>query len=217
MIGGNANLLWTGILVTTWCVFHSMFVTHWWDRLVRRRLPGAHPLARLVYVVFSTLSFLGMMAWIRTHDDRLLWAWPGPWAALRWTGLAAALLCFWLGVRAYDNRAFLGLSQLRAWLRGRPAPEPPFRRTGVLGVIRHPWYTGSLLFFVFCLPVTDVNLVWRGVFFLYTLIGAQLEERKLLRDLGPAYAAYRRQVPRFFPRLKRPGRPVGPRKPRRPG
>ena len=29
-------------------------------------------------------------------------------------------------------------------------------------------------------PVTDVNLVWRGVFLFYTFIGTEIEERKLV-------------------------------------
>ena len=52
---------------------------------------------------------------------------------------------------------------------------------------------------VFCLPLTDVNLVWRTVFLIYTLVGTELEERKLLTDFGNAYAVYRDRVPRFFP------------------
>ena len=51
-------------------------------------------------------------------------------------------------------------------------------------------------------PWTDVNLVWRGIFLAYTLIGTELEERKLLRDIGTPYAEYRSRVPRFFPGLR---------------
>ena len=81
--------------------------------------------------------------------------------------------------------------------------RPPSRRCatgGILAVIRHPWYGGTLLLLVFGLPWTDVNLVWRGVFFAYTLLGCELEERKLLRDLGAPYADYRRRVGRYWPR-----------------
>jgi len=195
-------LIEVGIASGLWCFGHSLLVTHWWDGVLRRRLPRAHALGRVGYVVFSTLTFLGLMAWIRTLPEHLLWDWPGGWVVLRGAGLAAALVLFWLGGRAYDNRTFLGLSQLRAWLGGRPAPEPPFRQTGILARIRHPWYTGSILLFLCCLPVTDVNAVWRGVFIVYILIGTELEERKLLRELGEQYAKYRRRVPRFLPRLR---------------
>ena len=77
------------------------------------------------------------------------------------------------------------------------------RTSGILGIIRHPWYTATLILLVFCTDVTDVNLVWRLVFAVYTLVGTELEERKLLQDLGREYADYRRRVPRYFPALSR--------------
>ena len=86
-------------------------------------------------------------------------------------------------------------------MAGREHRNPPFRSDGILGVIRHPWYTGTILFLVFSLPVTDVNWVWRVVFLLYTIIGTELEERKLLVEIGDQYRDYRRNVPRFFPGL----------------
>ncbi len=195
-------LMKVGLACAAWCFFHSLLVTHWWDRTLRRMAPRAHVLGRFGYVAFNTVTWFALMIWIRTLPERALWNWPGGWAVLRWAGLLAALWLFWAGSRVFDNRTFLGLSQLRAWLRREPAPTPPFRQTGILRRIRHPWYGGSILFFLFCLPVTDINAVWRGVFLLYTLIGTELEERKLLRELGDSYAEYRRQVPRYVPRWR---------------
>lgn len=195
-------LLEVGLACGLWCFFHSLLVTHWWDRLLRRLLPRAHVLGRFAYVVFSTVTLVWLMLWIRSLPELTLWSWPRWWAVPRWTGLLLAALLFQQGARAFDNRTFLGLAQLRAWLRGETQPEPPFRQTGILRRIRHPWYAGSILFFLFCLPVTDVNAVWRGVFIFYTLIGTELEERKLLRELGAPYAEYRRRVPRYVPRWR---------------
>ena len=122
-----------------------------------------------------------------------------------WLGLAEAMFLFWLGTRCFNGRTFLGLTQMRDFAAGRTPEQPVFTATGILGVIRHPWYTGTLIFLGFCLPLTDVNLIWRLVFMAYVLVGTELEERKLLRDLGESYAAYRREVPRFFPALRRRG------------
>ncbi len=196
-------LLWKiGLMCSLWCFFHSLMVTHAWDRFLQRALPKDHALGRLAYVACSAVTWFWLMIWIHGLPHSTLWAWPGAWAILRWTGLLLALLLFRQGSLVFDNGTFLGLSQWRAWRKGAAAPEPPFRQTGILRRIRHPWYAGALLFFAFCLPVTDINAVWRGVFILYTLIGTELEERKLLRDLGPAYAAYREQVPRYLPHLR---------------
>ena len=197
------RLLLVGLVTAAWCALHSVFVTHKWDRYVHRRLPRHHPLNRLVYVGFSTVSLAALAWWMHGLSPRPLWDWPGWWSTLRWIGLLDAALLFWLGLRAYDGQAFLGIRPWRDQRAGRPLREPPFHTSGILGMIRHPWYTGALLLLLFCLPVTDVNLIWRSVMFVYVLIGTELEERKLLREIGLPYEEYRQRVPRFFPRIVR--------------
>jgi len=200
------DLILVGAWTTVWCIFHSWFVSHTWRNLVQRHFPRYHVFNRLVYVTFSTFSLGLLMLWIRTMPSVTLFTWTGFWAWIRVLGLAEALFLFWLGIRSFDNRSFLGVTQALAYLKGVPAREPPFRTGGILAIIRHPWYTGTLILLVFCLPYTDVNLVWRMVFLIYTLVGTELEERKLLKDLGETYAAYRREVPRFFPAIRTRGR-----------
>jgi len=195
----SVDLILVGIWTTVWCIFHSFFVSHRWRNLVCRHFPRYHVFNRLVYVVFSTMSLGVLMFWIRTLPTVTLFDWPGWWTWVRWLGISEAMFLFWLGTRSYNNRSFLGLTQAMDYLRGNPTREPPFRTTGILAVIRHPWYTGTLIFLVFCLPYTNVNLVWRAVFLAYTVIGTELEERKLLKELGTAYADYRHRAPRFFP------------------
>jgi len=197
--------LQAALVTFLWCCCHSLFITHRWQRLVRRILPRRHVFARLAYVIASTVSFAVLVLWVRGLPERPLWSWDGGWAVARGLGLAAALACFWLGARAYEGRAFLGLRQVADWTAGRPARAPRFREDGILGVVRHPWYTGTLVLLVFMLPWTDVNLAWRLVLGGYVVVGTELEERKLLAELGDTYAAYRRRVPRFFPRLRRRG------------
>ncbi len=193
------HLIWTAVLAALWCAAHSLLITHTVRDRVRALFPRYHVFDRLIYVVFSTVSLAVLFAWLRTLPEQLLWDWPGWWRWVRWAGLLEAGVLFWLGAQSYNGRAFLGLTQIRDFVAGRPTVPPPFSTAGILGVIRHPWYTGTLVFMAFCLPVTDVNLVWRVVFSLYVLVGTELEERKLLRDLGETYAEYRREVPRFFP------------------
>jgi len=201
-VSESAPLLLVGVWTSLWCVWHSLLATHRWREWVRRLFPRWHVFSRALYVAGSTLTLAVLMVWILSLPERMLWDWTGVWAYARWLGLAEAAFLFWTGLRAHDNRHFLGLSQLRDHALGRETAEPPFRADGILAVIRHPWYSGTLLLLVFCLPWTDVNLVWRGVFFAYTLIGCELEERKLVRDLGAPYADYRRRVGRYWPRRR---------------
>ena len=210
MLDPDRNLILTALWTTLWCVGHSWFVSHRWRAIVQGLFPRYHVFSRLIYVVFSTLSLMVLMLWIRTLPENILFTWTGGWTWIRWLGLAEAAFLFWLGIRSYDNRSFLGLTQALDYLKGNSATGPSFRESGILAIIRHPWYTGTLILLVFCLPWTDVNLVWRGIFIIYTLIGTELEERKLLRDFGAPYAEYRARVPRYFPGLRKPNRKFTP-------
>ena len=207
MTAQETDLTSVAVWTTVWCLGHSWFVSHTWRDLVRRHFPRYHVFSRLVYVIFSLLSLGVLMSWIRILPAVTLFDWPGWWAWVRWLGIFEAVFLFWLGTRSYDNRSFLGVTQAVGYLSGRPTGEPRFRSAGILAVIRHPWYTGTLILIVFCLPFTDVNLVWRAIFLVYTLVGTELEERKLLKDFGAGYAAYRARVPRFFPDHRSLGRP----------
>ncbi len=194
------TLMSVALATALWSFLHSLLITHYWQRWQNEKFPAMEPWSRLIYVVFNTLSLGFLFLWWRSLPQTALWDFEGPWLILRWAGILVALVFFGLGAAAYDNRAFLGFRQVANHLRGISGGQPRFSRRGVLGWVRHPWYTGTLLFFVFCLPVTDVNLVWRGVFLVYTLIGTEMEERKLVVELGQPYVEYRREVGRFFPR-----------------
>lgn len=202
LVSGNGVLLRVCLWTTLWCVFHSLLATHGWRALVLRLFPRWNAFSRVIYVAASTVTLAALLAWLRTLPEQRLWEWEGIWAFARWLGLVEAGFLFWAGARAYDNRHFLGLSQLRDYALGRQPGEAPLRTDGILGVVRHPWYSATLLALVFGLPWTDINAVWRGVFLLYTLVGCELEERKLLRDIGAPYAEYRRQVGRYWPRRR---------------
>jgi methanethiol S-methyltransferase len=79
-------------------------------------------------------------------------------------------------------------------------------RTGLYRYVRHPLYTCSILI-LWLVPVMTVNLLAFNLgATLYMTIGAFFEERKLVREFGGEYEAYRRHTPMLVPGLK-PRRP----------
>jgi len=113
--------------------------------------------------------------------------------------LASALALFAAGARRYDFRQFMGLNQLK----GRNdcaalTDDCSLDKDGVLGVIRHPWYTGGILI-IWARPLDAAAILTNLVVSGYLVLGAFLEERKLMQRFGNAYDAYRRQVPMFLP------------------
>jgi methanethiol S-methyltransferase len=126
----------------------------------------------------------------------------------RWSGLArmgqigmllAAFYLFWAGSRNYDLLQFLGFRNLHADdTCSLVSADCQLEKTGVLGIVRHPWYAGGILI-VWTRNLDGSALVTNIVLTGYFMIGAWLEERKLLRQFGDTYRSYQRDVSMLFP------------------
>ncbi|MCP4311007.1 MAG: isoprenylcysteine carboxylmethyltransferase family protein [Bacteroidetes bacterium] len=86
---------------------------------------------------------------------------------------------------------------------GTKRENPEVINTGVFKVIRHPIYTGALLFYLGAILIT-LSLVsaafWILVVAFYIII-ARYEERILTEEFGEKYTAYKKQTGMLFPRL----------------
>ena len=187
------------LTAAAWCAAHSLCIAPGIESRLRRLLGPLQAYNRLLYVLGSTVSVSVLLWWWHGMTQVVLWRWEGGWAVLRWAALSVAAVLAGGGVMAHNNCAFLGLRQIAQQPPGR-APAPPLlRRHGILGRVRHPYYGAGLLGTIFHADVGDVGLAWRGVFAVYFVIGAALEDRKLRADFGPAYDDYRREVPALLP------------------
>lgn len=104
-----------------------------------------------------------------------------------------------LSLSHIDALAFLGL---------RPFPDhiEPFRESGIYRYMRHPMYSGFMLMLL-ASPVQSINSLNLALFVsLYFVVGAILEERRMLQ-LHPQYADYKKRVPAFIPWRTLFGRP----------
>jgi protein-S-isoprenylcysteine O-methyltransferase Ste14 len=194
-------LIGVGLSATVWCFLHSWLLVPGIKERLRARLGRRAELERPLYVIFSVVTLLPLLLWWRSLPQRVLFAWPGAWQIVRWVGLFLAGVMFAAGLRVHDNRELLGLRALQRLRSGRPPPPPRLRRDGILARARHPYYAGTLLLLICLGPDSDVNLVWRLVFLLYTYLGTRLEERKLRATFGEEYRRYEREVPRYLPRI----------------
>jgi protein-S-isoprenylcysteine O-methyltransferase Ste14 len=94
-----------------------------------------------------------------------------------------------------------GLRQ--AWLAFRGVPYTPlqFATPGPYRLVRHPLYTGWLTVFWATPTMTAAHLLFAVGTTAYILAAIRWEERDLIAA-HPEYAAYRRRVPMFLPRLR---------------
>lgn len=184
-----------------WGGLHSLLISPAWMRMVSARFPGFCPWYRLAYNGLAVLTLLPLLHFKDVLAGETLLRWDGLLTPIRFALFGAVIWLFWAGARVYDLRVVGGLAQLRSACSyaGTPYAEE-LRTEGILARVRHPWYGGALLLLWTRTGAFDAaELVTSLVLTGYVLIGARLEERKLVHVHGQSYRDYQRSTPMFFP------------------
>lgn len=177
----------------TYCIIHSLLADDRVKERVRERTGPHFRYYRLAYNFLSLVLLIPPLAVERTLDSLLFD--PSPLITVfRGILFLSSVALFWAGARSYDMGEFLGISQARG-----EREKPALKRDGVLSLVRHPWYLGGLLF-LWSRRLTEGTVVTNAVLSVYLVVGAHLEERKLLRAFGAEYERYREEVPMLIPR-----------------
>ena len=174
-----------------WGVVHSFLASH-----LAKDLFGFRRLYRLLYNVFSVISFAPILYLLVILVDSPLYQVPAPWSWVMRGGQALSALLLLVAILQTDTLSFIGLRQL---VEEEKSGQLVTR--GLYKVVRHPLYLFSLTF-LWLSPSMSVNsLVFNIGVTAYFIIGAYFEERKLLRDFGEAYAEYKRRTSFLIPGL----------------
>lgn len=154
---------------------------------------------RFAYNIFAVLSLLPVLALPVLLPDRRLYSVPMPWALPLMGIQLLAVAALGVGLLQTGLWSFLGLKQLAG--RREIGEDDQLVVTGLYRWVRHPLYTAGLGF-LWATPIMTRNLLglYAGLS-AYLVIGAIVEERKLLAIFGGAYSQYREQTPMLFPRL----------------
>lgn len=158
-------------------------------QLTGRRLPWY----RLTYNLFA-LAMFGwvMLAW---QSTQVLYLVPGVlnliMQGLQLLTLVAMLVC----LRKTGLSSFLGfVAEDRS---------DTLCTSGCHAIVRHPLYLLGLLFFLLNPVMTTRWLTLSILGTAYLVLGALIEERRLLQHFKTDYARYQQRVPFLFPRLQR--------------
>lgn len=85
-----------------------------------------------------------------------------------------------------------------------PVPASQLKVNGIHRFVRHPLYSGTILFvwgLFFVFPFLN-NLIAVILLTFYVLIGISFEEKKLLKEFGRKYEVYMMNVPMLIPRFR---------------
>jgi protein-S-isoprenylcysteine O-methyltransferase Ste14 len=122
--------------------------------------------------------------------------WEGSMRFVQVLLAAVSVYLFVAGGRHYSWARFWGISQIK---EGRSlADNNTFVVSGIHRIIRHPWYLSGILI-VWAQDLSASTILINMVINVYFMIGAVLEERKLVREFGEKYREYQRTVSMLFP------------------
>ena len=100
------------------------------------------------------------------------------------------------------KKYFMLLSGVRSIFH--PVPTVELKSEGIHRFVRHPLYSGTILFvwgLFFIFPILN-NLIAVVLLTTYVLIGIGFEEKKLLNEFGKKYQEYISKVPMLIPDFK---------------
>jgi protein-S-isoprenylcysteine O-methyltransferase Ste14 len=168
----------------------------YWTRLVPQ------PIERSTYVLVSSLM-LALLMWQWRPMAAVVWNIESDAGrALMWAMFAAG----WLMVPAVslmiNHFDLFGMRQVWLYFLGRPYEPLPFRTPMLYSRVRHPLYIGWAMAFWASPTMSAGHLLFASVLTAYMGLAALVEERDLIAHFGDQYLQYRRDVPRFVPRLR---------------
>jgi methanethiol S-methyltransferase len=191
------------ILAMLWiiyCVLHSVLASDRIKQILRKKLKS-YKWYRLWYTLFAFV-FLVVLIYYQIQISTIEFFHPANFIFVAGIVLSAAgLILMVLCIRKY----FMNLSGLRSLVIENFSNELQIK--GIHRYVRHPLYLGTFIFIwgLFVVMPQLSLLITNVIITCYTLIGIELEERKLLSEFGDDYHVYRQTVPKLlpFPKFKR--------------
>jgi protein-S-isoprenylcysteine O-methyltransferase Ste14 len=191
---------WIILLAVLLYGFVHSFLATVWMRAQAKRWFGrlADRSFRLFYNLFAFITLLPILALPVLLIDKMLYSIPFPWVVITLIVQLVAFATLVIGLLQTGVSSFLGLRQL---MPGSDDQPPQLVVNGLYRWVRHPLYTAGLVF-IWLMPRMSCNLLALNIgLTVYIVVGALLEERKLLKEFGEAYAEYHRQTPMLIPGL----------------
>ena len=191
------------LLWILWCSLHSFMISGRVVSAVRRRFGDRYRYYRLLFNMVSVLTLFPVLLYSQTLRGDVLFPWTGVWRPVQLLLIVSSLALFYSGARHYDLKQFIGIRQIREHETKKGLTESgELDTSGILGVVRHPWYSGGILI-IWARPLDSAALVTNLVLTFYLIIGTLLEEKKLVTEFGQAYRDYQKKVPMFVPARRR--------------
>ncbi|MEJ2544635.1 MAG: NnrU family protein [Calditrichaceae bacterium] len=184
-----------------WCTIHSIMIALPVTNYLESKLANNYRYYRLFFNFISGVTLIPVLLYSQELKGQLIFVWDGHFIIIQFILFMIAFILFLTGARKYDMMQFLGIRQIKSRRAHAPLTESgKIDVTGVLGLTRHPWYLGSIIFiWVFNKNIYLSTLIINLVLTIYLIVGTFLEERKLLALCGDRYRSYQNKVSMLIP------------------
>jgi protein-S-isoprenylcysteine O-methyltransferase Ste14 len=191
-------MFWLIFIIALWGIVHSLLASISFKNFLRRTFGDSFmKFYRLLYNVFAVISIMPVPYLMVVLPDQTLYKVPAPWSYVMRAGQVISVLFLFFAVLQTDVLSFVGLRQLI-----QEEKKGELVINGLYRFVRHPLYTFSVGILWLSPSMTLNSLIVYAALTIYILIGIIFEERKLLREFGPEYAAYRSVTPMLLPGIK---------------
>ena len=182
-----------------WCTLHSTLISVPVTEYMKRKLGDGFRFYRLFFNGFSLATLVPLLLYSASIRQEPVFRWEGPLWAIPYLLLVTGIGLFYVGGRNYSLLQFLGITQIKSGAGNRSmSAYISFVVSGIQRMIRHPWYLGGMMIF-WAKDLSLSEILNNMVITSYFVIGAILEERKLVREFGEPYREYQRNVSMFLP------------------
>ncbi len=190
------------ILIGLWVLYytlHSVLAATIVKESFKQKLEKYFRYYRLGYSTFALLALIALLIYQYSFLSPLLIKSLG----IKYISAIILVLPGFIIMLVSIKKYFMLLSGVRSIFT--PIPTPELKVSGIHKYVRHPLYSGTILFVcgLFFVFPTLSNLIAAVLLVLYILVGIVFEEKKLKREFGKAYVDYMSKVPGLFPFLRR--------------
>lgn len=200
------------ILILAWFLYyavHSILAATSVKMFFEKKSKKYFRYYRLSYSIFATIALVFLLTFQYSFESPTLIQ----SIFLKYISLVVLVLPGFFIMFIAIKKYFLLLSGIRSIFE--PVPPTQLKVEGVHRFVRHPLYSGTILFvwgLFFIFPQLN-NLITVVLLTLYVLVGIGFEEKKLLKEFGEKYKEYIAGTPMLIPYFKikniKKGQPVG--------
>lgn len=187
------------ILLILWCAVHSALISNTFISWTQKKTGKHYRFYRLFFNLFALATFLPILYYFESLHSNPIFSWDGYFRIAQLVIVALSFYLFISGGLLYDILHFLGLRQIYSHSNHKTLTKSGHLNTiGLLGVVRHPWYSGSILI-IWARNLDTSAVVQNIILTLYLIIGTYLEEQKLVTEFGQEYRDYQKNVSMLVP------------------